>query len=940
MNTGKPSADPERWRKVEGVFFAALDRSPESRKDFLDGACTGDADLRQEVESLLEKADRSGSFLKQSPMDSASALILPGTTLGAYQIVALLGKGGMGEVYRAHDPKLNRDVAIKVLPAALASDSGYAARFQREAQTLAALNHPNIAVIHGLEDHAIVMELVEGPTLADRIAKGPMQLDEALPIARQIAEALEAAHEKGIVHRDLKPGNVKIAPGGVVKVLDFGLAKTAAPAAGDVSHVATLTRATEPGLILGTPAYMSPEQARGEQVDKRTDIWAFGCVVYEMLTGQRAFPGQTVSDTLATVLAKEPHLDKAPAKAERLLRTCLEKDPKLRLQAMGDWRLLLEDVAPPGKAASNRIAWAAAAVLGLALAAVSFVYFRRVPVPAQQVRFQIYAPEQAKFGNAFSLSPDGRQLAFAATNAKGESMLWIRPLDALDARPLRGTEGAAYLPFWSSDSRHLAFATGGKLERIDVSGGPPQELCDAPIIVTGGSWSPTGTILFASNSGHPIFKVPATGGAAVPITKLAPGDAYHVTPQFLPDGHHFIYVRLSKTAVQGVYVGSIDAKPEEQDSRLVVSADSARYTEAPQGGQYFLFLRAQTLMAQPFDVGTRSLRGEPVAIAEPVGLFATRGYFSVSANGVLAYRQGASEINRLTWFDRTGKAIGNVAEPGRFEDLALSPDGSRLAAQRPAASAIFDIWLMDLARATSTRFTFGPGLHVNPVWSPDGKRIAYALERNDGADVLEKDSNGAGSEEALFHYNDNAFPQDWSSDGHSLLLALRGPRTGDDLWVLPLTGARQPAPFLQTPFNESQAQFAPDGRWVAYMSDISGQSEIYVRPFPAARGNGGQWLISTGGGFQPRWRGDGKELYYLSGPRIMSVDIITAPNFKASVPKVLFEVPIWVSTVPTASSHTWVASPDGKRFLINVDMSANRAQPITVVLNWAAALKK
>ncbi len=920
---------PERWRQVEEIYHAALEQEPAGRSAFLAEACHSDADLRREVEELLAQ---QGSLFDRSAWERLD--LKPGSRLAAYEIVAKLGQGGMGVVYRARDTKLNRTVAIKVLPALLAQDPGRLARFEREAKVLASLNHPNIAQIYAVEDRAIVMELVEGPTLADRVAKAPMPLEEALRIAHQIADALEAAHEKGITHRDLKPGNVKITPEGVVKVLDFGLAKTA-EADAPQSHV------TEPGLILGTPAYMSPEQARGQTVDRRTDIWAFGCVLYEMLTGQRAFTGQTVSDTLATVLAREPDIDKVPAKARRLVRTCLEKDPKQRLQAIGDWRLLLENPAPPAKTAGNRLAWAAVAILVMALAAAGFVRFRRVPPPAQQIRFQIYAPEQAKFGISFSLSPDGRQLAFAATNPKGESMLWIRPLDALDARPLRGTEGAAYLPFWSPDSHHLAFATGGKLKRIDVSGGPPQELCDAPIIVTGGSWSRTGIILFASNSGHPIFKVPASGGAAVPVTKLAPGDAYHIAPQFLPDGHHFIYARLSKTAVQGVYVGSIDAKPEEQDSRLVVSADSVRYTETPQaGGGYFLFLRAQTLMAQPFDVDTRSLKGEPVAIAEPVGLFATRGYFSVSNNGVLAYRQGASEINRLTWFDRTGKAIGNVAEPGRFEDLALSPDGSRLAAQRPGVSAIFDLWLMDLARATNTRFTFGPALHVNPVWSPDGKRIAYALERNDGADILEKDSSGAGAEEALFHYNDNAFPQDWSSDGRSLLLALRGPRTGDDLWMLPLTGARQPAPFLQTPFNESQAQFAPDGRWVAYMSDISGQPEIYVRPFPAARGNGGQWLISTGGGFQPRWRGDGKELYYLSGPRIMTVDIATAPNFKASVPKVLFEVPIWVSTVPTASSHTWVASSDGKRFLINVDMSANRTQPITVVLNWTAALKK
>jgi Tol biopolymer transport system component/predicted Ser/Thr protein kinase len=925
---------PEQWREVEQLYHAALERKPEEREAFLEAACRANADLRGEVESLL---GQGGSLLDHPAWELCNPV--PGSRVGVYEIGVKIGEGGMGLVYRARDTKLNRTVAIKVLPAALAQDPGRLARFEREAKVLASLNHPNIAQIYSVEDRALVMELVEGETL-----KGPLPLKTALDYAGQIAEALEAAHDKGIIHRDLKPENIKVTPQGVVKVLDFGLAaiRPESDTTDAAGNSPALARATELGMILGTPAYMSPEQARGQPVDRRTDIWAFGCVLYEMLTGQRAFPGQTVSDTLATVIAKEPDIDKVPAKVRRLVQTCLEKDPKQRLQAIGDWRLLIEDVSPPGKAASNRVAWATAAVLGLALAAaVSFAHFRRESTPDQQVRFQVLAPEQTRFGNVFSLSPDGRQLAFTATSPKGESMLWIRPLDALDARPLHGTEGAAFMPFWSPDSRYLAFATGGKLEKIDISGGPPQFLCEAPQIVTAGSWSPNGTILFSSNSGHAIWKVSASGGAAVPVTKLADGDAYHVAPQFLPDGHHFIYVRLSKTAVQGVYVGSIDAKAEEQDSRLVVSADSVRYAEAPQGGGgYFLFLRERTLLAQPFDVERRSLRGDPITIAEPIGLYATRGYFSVSANGVLAYRQGASEINRLTWFDRTGKAVGYAAEPGRFEDLALSPDGSRLAAQRPAVSAIFDIWLIDLARATSTRFTFGPGLHVNPVWSPDGKRIAYALERTDGADVFQKDSNGTRPEEALFHHNDNAFPQDWSSDGRSLLLAVRGARTGDDLWVLPLTGAREPAPFLQTPFNESQAQFSPDGRWVAYMSDVSGQPEIYVRPFPAASSNGGQWLISTGGGFQPRWRGDGKELFYLSGSRVMAVDISTTPNFKASVPKVLFEVPIYVSTGPTASLHTWVVSADGKRFLINVDMSANRAQPISVVLNWAAALKK
>jgi Tol biopolymer transport system component/predicted Ser/Thr protein kinase len=879
-----------------------------------------------------------------------------GDKLGTYEILAPIGAGGMGEVYRARDTKLKREVALKVLPDSFARDPERMARFQREAEVLAALNHPNIAQIYGVEDRALVMELVPGESL-----KGPLPLETALNYARQIADALEAAHEKNIIHRDLKPANIMITPQGVVKVLDFGLAVIPSRdrEGADSVNSATLTISpTRAGMILGTAGYMSPEQARGKPVDKRADIWAFGVVLFEMLTGQRLFDGETVSDTLAAVLKEEPDWTRVPAKVRRLLRACLQKDPKQRLQAIGDWKLMLAEDAPiataPSRSRFGWVAWGVAAVLGVTTVVALWAPWRKPPA-AELTRFQIPLPPNVTLPSATApqeVSPDGRKLAFAAVEAGGKLRLWIRSLDSLDARPLPGIE-LANTPqpfFWSYDSRFLAFFSADhKLKKVDISGGPAQTLCDAAD-VAGGGWNRDGVILFGGvRSG--VMRVSAAGGTPVALTAVdqARQELGHLVPKFLPDGRRFVYFRASNTPGNGgVYVGAIDAKPSEQSPKPLLSNDAFPVYYVPSGNSgsgHVLFYREETVLAQAFNPNKLELSGDPVPVAEQVGnLQRFAGFFSASTNGMLTYVGGNTSGNfQLTWFDRQGKNLGAVGEPGIFGGPpALSPDGKQAAATRSDSLAGLkgNLWLYDLTLGGApARFTFDASLDEYPVFSPDGSRIIFASRRNGPADLYQKFTNGARNEEPLLKSAETKLPYSWSRDGRYLLYTVVSPKTRDDVWVLPMEGGKKaPIIFQGTEFNETRAHFSPDGHWIVYDSDETGRLEVYVREFllgadgkPEATA---PHLISNGGGTGLSWRDDGKELFYVSGDRrtVMSVEISTKPVFQSSPAKPLFQSPVGVAFGTPAA--------DGKRFLLAVPVNQSGPQQFTVVQNWQAGLKK
>ena len=904
-----------------------------------------------------------------------------GTKLGSYEITGAIGAGGMGEVYRARDAKLGRDVALKVLPQAFARDADRLARFQREAKVLASLSHPNIAPIYGLEDssstHALVMELVEGPTLADRIRQGPIPVDEALRIAKQICDALEYAHERGIVHRDLKPANVKVTADDAVKVLDFGLAKAlegdAAPY--DISTSPTLSRvATMQGVLLGTAAYMSPQQAKGNPVDRRADIWAFGCVLYEMLTGKMAFHGESVTDTLAAVIKEEPDWSELPAGTpigvRALLQRCLRKELRQRLQAIGDARISLEDIlsgtpdlvsaALAESSGKARRSWAAAGiavVLGLAALSFALLYFRGKTPAARTVRFEIPVPAMATALGYLAVSPDGRNLVFVAAGPDGQTYLWLRSLETLEARPLDGTKGAFTWPFWSPDSRFIAFFAQGKLKRVAASGGPAVVLCDAPS-AQGGSWNEADQIVFGSNDG--TQQVAASGGTPRLITT----GAGSVVPLFLPDGHHFLYLRDlgPEDSGSGIYIGSIDAKPQEQpSSKLLADYSIAAYAASsdPAIG-ILLFVRGGTaapwslgtLMAQWFDIRQQKLIGQAVPISEHVSNVG----FSASESDVLVYVAGAQTKQegfvgtiegRLAWFDRGGKALGEFGDAGLYRTLALSPDGKRVAFERadPRNPDTINIWLYDFARGTTTRFTSDSAWDQSPVWSPDGNQIVFASNRGTEFDLYERPSNLAAEDKLLFKSADQKAPGDWSPDGQ--LLSFYSLIPPSHLSVLPLGEAdRKPIPIERSAFSEAAGRFSPNGRWIAYQSDETGKYEIYVRPFdePSAKGTAnanrtpamGKWMVSKDGGVNPLWRRDGRELFYLTseGGTAMAVEVNTTGTFRSGIPKALFKVPPGV--------FFWDVSSDGKRFLMAAPSPTNASSqpPFTVVLNWQAALKK
>ena len=762
----------------------------------------------------------------------------------------------MGEVYRARDARLKRDVAIKVLPDEFANDAERIARFQREAEVLASLNHQNIAQIYGLEESGdtffLVLELVEGEDLVNRLNRVPLAPDEALEFARQIAEALEAAHARGIIHRDLKPANIKICPNGQVKVLDFGLAK---PFDGDggeasASQSPTMVSGTMPGMILGTAAYMSPEQAKGRAADTRSDIWAFGAVLYEMLAGKPAFTGDEILEILGSVLKSEPDWTALPQNTPPLIRSllkrCLQKDRNRRMRDIADARFQIEEAlneptsvavrVASAHAVRERVLWVTATLVLLSvLSIMAAVLFRRAPASEpHEMRLEISTPPGASL-TGFAISSDGRNLVFQAT-IEGKNQLWLRPLDSETALPLRGTENGTN-PFWSPDSRSIGFFAAGQLKRIDIEGQLVQTLANAPLN-NGGAWSREGVILFTQSSVEPLYRLPARGGTPSPATRVESPHQGHRRPYFLPDGRHFLFFASGPVESQGVYLGSLDS----MESRRLLDADSSAMFTPP---DFVLFVRQGALLAQQLDLNTLQLLGDPLPVARQVAVN-SGGLASVAVSaasaGPVAYRADAGERS-LIWLDRSGHESGVL----RHGDSALpsfarlSADGSRVALERSVGGKP-DVWLLETARDSLQRFTFGKAWAFDPTWSPDGSRIAFGSTRKGVVDLYEKPLSG-GNETLLWESSESKNIYDWSSDGRFILFGTQAPNTARDLWVLPLFGEKKPIAVAQTPFEERDARFSPDGHWIAYQSNESGRTEVYVQRFPES---GGKLQVSTG----------------------------------------------------------------------------------------------
>jgi serine/threonine protein kinase len=884
------------------------------------------------------------------PLDS-------GTRLGPYELLAPVGAGGMGEVYRAKDTRLERTVAVKVLPAHLSENAESRQRFEREARTISQLSHPHICALYdvGNQDGVefLVMEYLEGQTLAERLVRGPPPLEQVLRYGIEIADALDKAHRQGIVHRDLKPGNVMITKSGV-KLLDFGLAKAVAPATPQqMTSFPTQQALTQEGTILGTFQYMAPEQLEGKEADPRTDIFALGAVLYETATGRKAFSGKSQASLISSIMGSEPPPVSAvapmtPPAFDRIVRKCIAKDPEDRWQSAADlgselkWISESSQTDPPlplisrARRRDRLFLWMALAV---AMAALAFTVLRREPTATpRKIRFTIPLPEGNTFGSfaqagAVAVSPDGRRLAFTAVPPGGRSALWVRDLDALTPRVLPGTEGAA-LPFWSPDSRFIGYFAGGKIKRVDVSGGVSQTLCDAPYAY-GGTWSSDGVILFSPDSSQSLMRVAASGGAPTSETTLESGEIGHYWPSFLPDGRHYLLlIESEKTPSTEIHVGTLGKKEKR---RLTAGESGALY--APPG--YLLFVREGALTAQTFDARSLQLTGEPIPIAERVGRMGgagpTRyGPFSASSNGVLAYGAVAMVSSQLVWFDRRGQVLG-IISPGDYADPELSPDGKRVAVCRDdPKTGTPDIWIMEISRGTQSRLTFHPRWEVYPVWSPDGSRIAFAWDKEGHTDIYLKPAGG-GVEELLLKERRATYPLDWSRDGRLLLFSALDPKTGSDLWLLPLEGSRTPKPLLQTPFNEGEARISPDGRFFAYTSDESGRPEVYVRPLTSMAEH---WQVSIQGGTKPEWRRDGKELFYLADDRrLMSLELKDGSGFDRSAPRPLFQTR--APRVDFPGFHSlYAVTPDGQRFLTVTEPEGRSSPPITVVLDWAVELKR
>ena len=897
--------------------------------------------------------------------------ISPNSTIAQYTIVSKIGEGGMGEVWRARDTRLGRDVAIKFLPANFAANRDRLNRFEQEARATSALNHPNILTVHDTGQHNgsafLVAELLEGEELRDRLNQGQIPLRKTIDYAQQIVNGLAAAHDKGIVHRDLKPENLFITNDERVKILDFGLAKLSETETATGPEDATRKVLTNPGVVMGTVGYMSPEQVRGEKADYRSDIFSFGAILHEMLSGQRAFRRNTMAETMTAILREEPpdlleSNSKVSPQLERIVRRCLEKRPERRFHSAHDLGFALEALSTPSSATfaaneipkaqgrwSQREIWLSVAavvcLLGL-LAALPLVvsHLRESTNEARALKFSVLLPERTRLGGTsvpMALSPDGRRLAFTVTQ-DGVTAIWVRSLDSLTAQRLPGTEGAYASLFWSPDSRFIAFFTLTRLKKVGVSGGPVQTLCDTDE-PRGGAWNRDDVILFAGNSG-PLMRVQASGGAPVAATTLnkARAEETHRWPSFLPDGRHFIYfARGSQTESAGIYAGSLDGM---EPRRLLLTNTAAVYAPG-----YLLFVQTQAnkelgvaqLLAQPFDPAKLETNGEPIPVGEQVGynLGLARAFVSASQEGTLAFYNVSYGANLPTWFDRTGKLIEKLdalGTTGTYFSCALSGDGKRVALDRiNPETGTTDLWLIDLVSHIPLRFTTHGSYNRFPVWSPDSSRIVFVSSRDGAYRLYIKNANATGEEEPLLELDRPSLPVDWSPDGKFIIFENSGEKTKRDLWLLPLTGDAKPIPFLRSEFSEQSARFSPDGKWIAYCSDESGTQEIYVQPFPAT---GVKKRISIEGGRQPRWRKDGKELFYVSGNTLMAMTINAGAEFEAGTPHAIFEENKldYFGNVRAG----YAVTSDGQRFLTLPVVDETGMTPISVMVNWTGIVKK
>jgi serine/threonine protein kinase/Tol biopolymer transport system component len=946
------------WQRAEELFNAALEQAPEARCAFLDKACGGDLELRRQVERLISTDEQAGSLLEKPALAGTMAeeFIMSGTkTLSHYQITDQIGKGGMGEVYRAKDQVLGRDVAIKILPEEFARDSDRVARFQREAKVLASLNHSNIAVIHGLEESGgtsfLVMELVEGQTLADRIKNGPIPVEESLTLALQIADALEAAHEKGVIHRDLKPANIKVTPEGKVKVLDFGLAKVFAGGPSDVTlaYSPTISEvATQQGILLGTAAYMSPEQARGKAVDKRADIWAFGCVLYEMLTGHVAFRGEDVSEILALVIKGDVNLDQLPANLHPRVREaiirCLQKDLKRRYSGIADARYEIEQAladsgamltqpgmtAQPRKRLRTMLPWiAATAILGMIVGGFVVGNLEHAE-PPQVTRFEYTLPEAQQFCNLTSrmlaVSPDGSQYVYVTPEG-----LYLRTLDEFKAKLIAGTGTNPANPFFSPDGEWIGYVADSKLKKIAIRGGEPITLCDASGFA-GGSWGADNRIVYAVYQ-KGIYHISANSGTPEMIVK---GNCYH--PQILPDGKSVLF-----TSGPPPYKIVLQSLPSGE-RRELFAGDSARYISTG----HVAYAEGSNLLARSFDLKTLKVTGESAPMVEGVwrstNLYTPQ--YAVSDAGTLCYMPaiatGAAAQRTLVWVDRDGKEEPLTAPPDAYSNPRIDSDGTRVALFIVAAPPRGDIWIWDLMHRAPRRLTFD-GTDIFPLWTPDGKRIAFFSARDGKYDAYWRNADGTGKDELLgLKLGLRAFvPADWADNGKTLVTTSWDLNYMSGIGILSMEGDRQFKFLLDEKHHEAQPRISRDGRWMAYTSSKSGREEIYVRPFHDV--NAGLWQISTSGGNNPLWSPDGRELFYRNGNAVMAVSVETSTGFTWETSRILFQG-THVRSVNNPDSRdfgTWDINPVTRKFLMMKESSTGTGpRNINIVLNWTEELKQ
>lgn len=970
---------PEQFLRAGELFHAALELAPETRADFLAKACVADDELLREVESLLAARAQADGFIVGQVAGVVAELVaqratpsLVGQSLSHYQVLSLLGAGGMGEVYAAQDTRLGRKVALKLLPAAFAQNTERLRRFEQEALAASALNHPNILTVYDIGTAPaelggapfIVAELLEGEELRKQLKAGPLPVRKAIEYARQLAAGLTAAHDKGVVHRDLKPENLFITNDGLVKILDFGLAKLR-PQLSEQSGATKTAQAqiTNPGTVMGTVGYMSPEQVRGQEADHRADIFSFGLILYEMLAGRPAFEGESSAETMAAIAKEEPpelseSNPKISPQLERLVARCLEKQPARRFQTASDLGFALEAFltpsgsrlkpeSGPAEAATSTPAprrnrrehwWMAVAGLGLLLAAgFAWAYFTRPAAQlTQPLTLSLTLPEQAKYRH-FALSPDGTRLAF--TTAVGVStQLWTLALATGEARLLAGSEGARH-PFWSPDSRFIGFFTADKLNKIEAAGGLPTTLC-AVRLGNGGSWNRAGVIIFGTVDGGELLRVSATGG--VPTTVLFNNSKRQELvlrfPSFLPDGTHFLYsIASNNKEVRGIYLGSLTGNVRE---RLVGDYSNALYAPAVPGKSetgYLLFGHEKGLVAQPFNARTFQLGGEPVTVAAQIATTLNSVYrnFSASENGVLVFDADPQRQQKQTlWVDRGGKTLNVLKQLDDIRAARLAPDGRRFVASNyDLATNNFDLWLSDVTSGNTVRFTFDAANDSFPVWSPDASRIVWAANRERGLQLYEKAVQANEQEKPLLQSAHNKTPTDWSLDGRFIIYHQSDDQTQFDLWALPLRGEPKPFPLVQSAANESGGVLSPDGRWLAYHSDETGRYEVYVQNFP---GSGGKQRVSTGGGVWPFWRGDGKELYYRAlDDKLMVAPVRGQTLLAVSPPTALFEF----RSGGLPDQPFYAVDRAGQHFLLNTIVEAETQTPLTVLVNWAAVLK-